>query len=216
MERSGGASCNARRMTAWVHAVVRSNGPDNVVAWLRQLDGGAEALSAIGARVWGLWSGRSGIGFRSDELVVSTWCPDVTTTTDSIAILSQYSKVDDVAARVMLPTTRPADSTPPNGDGVWVFREFELDVRDVARFVELSSGAWETFDNGDDIEVVGLFRTPGDVDPASMLLVTRYADLTTWERSRSPARDPEAWKRFAERHALTRWTRARSAVRVAM
>jgi hypothetical protein len=203
-------------MTAWVHAVVRSSEPDAVVAWLGTGDGGAEALSAAGARLWGVWSGRSGIGFRSDELVVSAWCPDLAATTDVIAVLGRCSKVSDVAARVMLPTARPIDDTPTTGDGVWVFREFELDASDVARFVELSSGAWETFDDGKDVDVVGLFRTPDAVDPASMLLVTRYADLATWEGSRVPARDPEAWKRFAERHGLTRWTRARSAVRVPM
>lgn len=203
-------------MTAWVHAVVRSSEPDAVVAWLGTGDGGAEALSAAGAHLWGVWSGRSGIGFRSDELVVSTWCPDLAATTDSIAVLGRCSKISDIEARVMLPTARPVDNTPTTGDGVWVFREFELGARDVARFVELSSGAWETFDDGKDVDVVGLFRTPDNVNPASMLLVTRYANLTTWETLRSPARDPEAWKRFVERHGLTQWTRARSAVRVPM
>ncbi len=202
-------------MTVWVHAVVRSSEPEAVIAWLGAHGEGADALLSGGGSLWGVWSGRSGIGFRSDELVVSACCPDPAAATKTIETLRRCSEVSDFAGRVMLPTTRPVDDTPMTGDGVWVFREFEVDVSNVDRFVELSSSAWETFeDNGSD--VVGLFQTPGDVDPASMLLVTRYPDLTTWETTRSPARDPQAWKMFAERHGLTRWTRARSAVRVPM
>ena len=104
---------------------------------------------------------------------------------------------------------------PVDGEGVWVFREFEINQTDV-RFVELSASAWETFEARFDARIDGLFRAPGPAEGlASLILVTRYANLATWEASRSAEADPESWAHFNERRALTRWTRARSASRVA-
>ncbi|HSG89465.1 MAG TPA: hypothetical protein VLA56_09645 [Pseudomonadales bacterium] len=203
-------------MGVWLQTEIRAVAgvtTETVRDWLRG-DGG-QALTRAGGGIWGFWDGRGGLGFRSDTLLLSTHWPDDAAAGAAVELLKASTLVVDVRGTPLHPTLRPADATPCAGDGAWVFREFVVDPEQTARFVELSQAAWPSFEDRHDAHIHGLFRGPATRDEqATFLLVTRYADLATWEASRSESADPEAWARFRERHALTRWTRGRSAVRI--
>lgn len=114
-------------------------------------------------------------------------------------------------------TARPASDAALVRSGVYVFRFFDVRDGDVEEVVRLSRTAWETFEkpagegaDGYASEPMGLFRDANAMAAAHedargrMLLLTWYDDLTSWERSRTPA--PEATANFRRRAELTTGT----------
>ena len=100
------------------------------------------------------------------------------------------------------PTVRPIDHAMRTKDGIYVFRWFDVNNRDVDEIVQLSDEAWVSFEGGFDSEVQGLFAERDRSDRAGkMLLLTRYRNLGVWEESRKPSK--EAKDRFLRRHELT-------------
>jgi hypothetical protein len=103
----------------------------------------------------------------------------------------------------------------PTTTGVVALRDFEVSIQDLDEFVDLSAGAWDSFEAAFDATVLGLFRRSDVTGPeAGLLLVTRYASLAVWEQSRAavPAQTgqlAEAGGRFRRRREITRRTRVR-------
>ena len=98
--------------------------------------------------------------------------------------------------------------------GVCSIGWFDVSPDDVDEIVSLSADAWPAFEASYDAQAQGLFRSQDG--PSRLLLVSRYASLGEWERSRSvlQAREGdlgEARRRLERRRALT----ARQVVRVA-
>lgn len=120
-------------------------------------------------RPWLALLGGRGIGFTTDEIPV---------------ILSPGQQIDGLEdATPLTPTVRPTDDTPPQPKGVVALRWFELETSDWDEFLDLSVNAWPAFESAYEANILGLFRDP-DTDVARALLVTRYASLNEWERSR--------------------------------
>ena len=205
-------------MAVWMQAELRLAGSDALAElrdWLTS--DGREAIGRMGGAIWGCWPGAAGFGLRSDAVLLATTWPDDAAAGAATELLAGARPVIEVAGTPLHATARPVSETPIAGEGLWVFRDFELAREDAARFVELSGSAWATFEARFDARIDGLFRAPDPApELARMLLVTRYADLSTWEASRSAEADPESWSRFAERRALTRWTRACCAPRLSL
>ncbi len=171
----------------------------------RDYGGAAQALSAdtnaaLGpAKVWGLFHGLFGIG--SNELIVVTYG-------DVGGVQSAISSMETVVgARTLLlePTVRPTEAAPRTREGLYVFRLFEVEHKDVDEIAALSFEAWKTFENVDAYaaEPQGLFRQH-DMSAAAgrMLLCTWYDGLNSWQASRTPP--AEARENFRRRHALTK------------
>ena len=159
-------------------------------------DGGVQP-----ADVWGMFHGLFGVA--SNELIVVTY-GDVDHVHDAIAGTDGV-----VVANTLLlePTVRPTEHAPRTRDGLYVFRFFEVDHKDVAEIAALSFEAWKTFENVDayQAEPQGLFRQQ-DTTAATgrMLLCTWYDGLDSWQASRTPP--ATAGANFRQRHALTRGT----------
>lgn len=140
---------------------------------------------------WGAFSGAFGIATNEMYWVTNEGV-------DNLAIQDRVIGRCDLTA-----TVRPTDDKPLTKPGLYVFRWFEVDVQHTDEVVRLSNEAWQTFEGGFDTEVQGLFTTNGfkvgGIEP-SMLLITWYRDLATWQESRAP--DPKARKRFLARQAL--------------
>lgn len=169
----------------------------------------AEAVQNAGGTIFGLWRGE--IGWWSDEGALLTAWPagtdPVHEATDGIAGVVE-SSIERLEA-----TVRPETPEPPTEDGVYAHRWFEFDPDDWDEFLELSQGAWPDFEGAHDgTRVIGLFRSLDDSSRA--LLLTRYASLAMWERSRPYNPNPaagldEARKRFLRRAEITRRTGVR-------
>lgn len=205
-------------MGVWLHTEIRPVAdatPADLQAWLRPDGDGGRDIRGAGGSIWGLWDGRPGLGLRSDTLLLNTHWADDAAAGGAVELLKSCTLLRGVTGMPLHPTERPVDAEPCRGEGVWVFREFEVDADRAGRFVELSAAAWASFERRFDARIQGLFRGPAPATGRALfLLATRYADLATWEASRSAEADPDAWERFRERHALTHWTRACSAVRL--
>lgn len=201
-------------MPVWLQSIVRltrNTRIGDLATWLTE-HGHAEIRAASG-RIWGLWDGAPGLGFRSDEAVLMTVWPDDAAAGAAVELIKSCPQIDRVEGTPLHATERPTSTAHRSGTGVWVFRRFALPPDQVTRFVELSAEAWASFERTFDAEIEGLFRAPDSSDGQSnLVLLTRYADLATWERSRKQAQDPDAWHHFGERQRLTEWTQARSAV----
>lgn len=109
----------------------------------------------------------------------------------------------------MVPTARPTEFAPLNGEGLYVLRTFNVLEAHVEEFVELSQSAWKTFEGSDDFAAgpKGLFRPAAQENGlVPMLLITWYDGLASWERSRAP--DENARENFLRRRLLTHSTSA--------
>ncbi|MGH9045781.1 MAG: hypothetical protein ACRDVW_00530 [Acidimicrobiales bacterium] len=152
------------------------------------------------ADAWIVTGGPGSIGYWDDEFVV----------------IAPPERTPPQGARPLVPTVRPLSSERPAVSGVVALRDFAVSAQDLDEFVDLSAGAWDSFEATYDTTVLGLFRR-ADVtgSEVSLLLVTRYASLAVWEQSRSavPARAgrvAEAGVRFRRRRQIT----ARTSVRL--
>lgn len=159
------------------------------------------AITANGGALWGVFTGLLGLDTR--ELYLVTAWPAGSSPSDAVSgALPPDAKV--VQERTMQPTVRPLTPEPRSVPGVYVFRWFEVHNRDIDEIAALSKEAWETFENTSAYraEPQALLR---DVDitaqDGTMLLVTWYDGLRSWELSRTPA--PEARANFVKRAGLT-------------
>lgn len=148
---------------------------------------------------WIVTGGPGSIGYWDDELVV----------------VSLPDRTSPKGAHPLVATARPLSTEHPRVTGVVALRDLEVSTHDQDELVELSVGAWDSFEAAFDATVLGLFRRSDTTGPeVRLLLVTRYASLAVWEQSRAavPARSgdlAEAGRRFRRRREITRRTRVR-------
>lgn len=153
-----------------------------------------------GTTLWGIWHGV--FGMPSNELMLVTAHDEHE---DSLALPENIRVLE---AYQLKATARPTDKTPLSQAGIYVFRDFVLDGKDIEEVVVLSSAAWQTFEVGENYAArpMGLFAPQTPSANCVMHLLTWYPDFTSWQNSRESG--PEALQRFAARRALTYSTNA--------
>lgn len=181
---------------AYAFTRLSAKGRDYGAAYRALQDSGLEP-----AGFWGVFHGLFGVA--SNELIVVSY-GNVDHVHDNIAGMDEV-----VAANTLLlePTVRPTEYAPRTREGLYVFRFFEVEHKDVDEIAALSFEAWKTFENVDDYqaEPQGLFRQH-DTSAATgrMLLCTWYDGLNSWQASRTPP--ATAGANFRQRHTLTKGT----------
>lgn len=161
-------------------------------------------VDAAGGSLWGAWAGL--FGMAGNELLVITSSPtEANEANDAFSdALREWEGVSVVEERLLSPTVRPRDATRLTRQGLYVFRNFDLLHKDCDEFARLSEAGWVTFENDEayQSEPHGLFA---ELDPTAergtMLLVTWYESLTSWQRSRQFP--PDARDNFTRRGELT-------------
>jgi hypothetical protein len=168
---------------------------------------GAQAVAAGGGRLVGLFTGQ--IGVPSDEgIALSAW-PGAARPGTPSPLFDGVADVRDVRRERLAATVRPTEPRALTLPGVYAHRWFELAEADWPEFLELSQGAWPAFERAYDAEIQGFFRSLEVAPPrARVLLLTRYASLAEWSRSREAVDDAtrESARRFRRRHELTEST----------
>lgn len=160
-----------------------------------------------GVTCWGMWQGLFGLDSR--ELLVMAAATGERSLGGLVDTLAGAATALHVLPLVS--TVRPQSIEPPRRDGLYVLRFFEVRPADCDVFVALSEEAWQTFERSDRYasRPTGLFRPRALTAPHSMLLVTWYDGLASWESSRAPA--PRARELFQQRRGLTLGTVAYAA-----
>jgi hypothetical protein len=164
---------------------------------------GASAVASGGGRLIGLFTGQ--IGVASDAGLALVLWPG----SSAAPLLSEAPDVLDVRQERLVATVRPTAPATLTRPGVYAHRWFDLCEADWAEFLELSQGAWPAFERAYDAEIQGFFRSLDAAPPrARVLLLTRYASLAEWSRSREAVDDGtrESARRFRRRHELTEST----------
>lgn len=169
----------------------------------------AQRVVHAGGTIFGLWRGE--IGWHSDEgVVMCAWPPEAER---DRSVLQEIAGVVESSSHRLVATVRPTSPEPPTADGIYAHRWFECAERDWPEFLELSEGAWPDFEETfDGTRIIGFWRsleTPDGLVRA--LLITRYASLAAWERSRpyAPETVPgaeQARAKFLRRAELTERT----------
>ncbi len=189
------------------------------LGWQRLVADASAALARDDdVAVVGTFMGLFGIGSHDAFVLLAAPAADESALARSRAVLP--ATIDVVDALRLRATARPASAAALQRPGIYVFRFFDVRDGDVEEIVRLSRTAWETFEKpagaqgGPDAgsagyasEPMGLFRFADAADREArgrMLLLTWYDDLTSWERSRTPA--PEATANFRRRAELTAGT----------
>ena len=168
----------------------------------------APQIGALGGALFGIW--RSQIGRPRDELTVLTRWPDEPAAGCAGEIFrTALDGVINIENEVMSATLRPATTAPPERQGNYAFRWFELAAKNWPEFLELCSAAWPGFEAAYDSEVIGLWRFH-DARPERVrsLLLTRRPNLGMWERSKQPkgTAEAEVRRKLSRRYDLCDWT----------
>lgn len=117
-------------------------------------------------------------------------------------ILLLDSNLQILAHHHLTPTVRPTQHQPCLSQGIYVFRWFKVNNKNVDEIARLSEEAWQTFETDFDSEIKGLFADASrEPETGTMLLITWYKDLSVWQNSRQPS--AQARQKFLERHDLT-------------
>ena len=146
--------------------------------------------------IWGIWFGL--FGLRANELLVVTHAA----TPNSEVLATVPGNVEDTIS--MVPTVRPTSTTPPQKEGLYVFRFFDTHPQHIDEIASLSNTAWTTFESTTEYhaEPLALFASHNNTDDAAtMLLITWYDTFDSWQISRQP--HPDAKQNFLRRRALT-------------
>lgn len=162
------------------------------------------AWEADGVRCWGIWQGLLGLASNEVLMMAAVQGEGGVPATCRDHLPPDAGVVDELALRS---TVRPENTEPLHGEGLYVFRYFDVALADCDEIVALSAEAWRTFETTDRYasRPRGLFRPADDGrDRGRMLLVTWYDGFASWETSRAPA--PEARENFRRRHELTAGT----------
>jgi len=178
-------------------------------------DAVAARAGAAGGRAFGLWKSLVGLGLHRDEAIALTSWPDRESLDRAIAdgCFAGIDGVEGAEAVPLLATVRPTDDAPPLYRGVYVFRWFDVAEADWPEFLALSDEAWPNMESVYDVNIVGFWKAlEAPRGRASVLLLTRYADLSVWEASRwwkAPADAAQpSMQRFRRRNDLVGWTLA--------
>ena len=166
---------------SYVYLRVRLPGAEQT-SWLETLDRD---------QIWGVFFGL--FGMRNDERIIVTHDADLDTA--QVEVLEQFT---------MTATARPEKFAALDREGIYVNRTFNVLEQHVNEFVNLSKGAWQTFETDEEFSAYpfGLFRPDKEIDGLVPLqLFTWYESLHAWERSRNP--DEAASANFARRRELT-------------
>ena len=152
-------------------------------------------LQAGNVQVFGLFGGRFGLATNEVYLVTSS----EKVQGDFTALPGDFEIVQQTD---LIPTVRPIEHEPREKPGIYVFRWFRVFNRDVDEIAEISSKAWNSFEESFDCQVQCLFAEPDRTSRiGTMLLVTWYRDLSVWEVSRKAP--DEARALFMRRQEMT-------------
>lgn len=155
--------------------------------------------------VWGVWAGAGLLGVGPNEVLVVTSSGSDRDLLGGVQdAVNAWDGVDIVDEHLIAPTVRPTDTARLTRDGLYVFRYFDTMRSDIDDWVRLSEEGWVTFEHDDEYnaEPQGLFvKDDPDPERTSMLLVTWYGTLASWQRSRQPAE--AARSIFRERGEIT-------------
>lgn len=167
----------------------------------------------VGSHDIALWGRFMGLfGLASNELILVTY-GDV----DNIdQQLKDCDSIGDASTILLNPTVRPTEDRPREKEGLYVFRTFSVYNKDVDEIASLSKEAWVTFETTDEYNAIpqALFcQHDLTAINGTMLLVTWYDGLNSWQTSRQPP-DP-AGRNFRRRAELTLGTKA-TATRLVM
>jgi hypothetical protein len=163
-------------------------------------------LGVAGGTLFGIW--RSQIGRPRDELnMITAWQgADAALAAGEHWLGSAADGIVGHTSRIMTPTLRPADATPPTRQGNYAFRFFETPSANWDEFLDLCAGAWPGFEASYDSQVIGLWRIAKEPtsDTIESLLLTRRPDLAMWERSKIPqgAEEAEVRRKLSRRYDL--------------
>ena len=160
----------------------------------------------VGKNDIGLWGRFMGLfGLASNELILVTYGA----VTDIDQTLKTRGSIDDVSTLLLEPTVRPTENRMREKEGLYVFRTFSVNHKDVEEIAALSKEAWTTFETAEAYNAIpqALFcQKDRSANQGTMLLVTWYDGLNSWQTSRQPP-DP-AGKNFRRRSQLTLSTKA--------
>jgi hypothetical protein len=147
------------------------------------------SLRAAGASLWGAFAGL--FGLAADEVFLMTSWQSGSQPSSSLQQAVAKSQGLSVAAKYDLtPTVRPTNANPQERDGLYVFRLFQVETKDIEEFISLSAKAWTTINvaKGWQSEPLGLFAPIERSEEQSVLvLVTWYDGFQSWEGSRAVA-----------------------------
>ena len=168
-----------------------------------------DTVKAAGGARYGIWYPH--FGLPTNTLIIMYVFDDPPQPPAGVVseALGQLDGIADVTTRTLIPTARPVAGTPPDKKGLYVHRWFRIKTEHMHAFVELSEQAWATFESRFAAQIQGLFREePPEGDETQLLLLTWYDSFATWQASRDPAKDRDAWPLFLRRHELTLQTEA--------
>ena len=164
-----------------------------------------DLVAAHGGTLWGLWYGGM-FGLPTNQFIA------ITTNISAGEFAAEIPGFgpDGIQLRVlenrpMRITVRPTEHRPVDRDGFFVFRFLHLQPGVLDEYIALCLRSWPGFERGGKSQVIGLWEYPDDEPDCELLMLTWYASVPDWDRTRAvdPA-DAPLWRRRAE-FELSHW-----------
>jgi len=122
--------------------------------------------------------------------------------------LAQQNEWQLSAQEQLLPTVRPLAPEPMTRSGVYVIRWIRMQPDDIAEYTRLCLETWPRFEISTQSRCYGVFRPVENTGIAKLLMLTWYASLDDWEKSRQlEPLDQAKWSRRSEME-LSHWAEA--------
>jgi hypothetical protein len=102
-------------------------------------------------------------------------------------------------------TVRPNEPEVIDYDGIYVIRWIRMLTSDIEEYTKLCLETWPRFETNSQARCYGIFRPVEHSKVSKMLMLTWYASLDDWEKSRQlDQADAEKWARRSEME-LSHW-----------
>lgn len=173
------------------------------LSWARTGSAYAESCHtkarSLGGALYGVWAGQ--IGLDRDQGIVMTAWTDLATAKRAGPSSTKADGLRTDSPVYLEATVRPKADQKPTAPGFYAHRWFHLLDSDWPEFLALSNEAWPFLENAVDATVLGFWRALDNVQAGhcEVLLLTHYATLNDWERSRWWGRPAPAAKAAMQR-----------------
>ncbi len=167
----------------------------------------AGAVAASGGMLCGIWRGGM-FGLATNRIAILSAWQDVGGASAAFADLGAGSDDLVLQQQTFKATVRPARPERITRDGFYVIRWIRMMSRDIEEYTQLCLETWPAFEAAGTARCHGVFRPLEESEVAKILMLTWYASMNDWEKTRALApADNAKWARRSEME-LSHWADA--------
>jgi hypothetical protein len=144
-------------------------------------------------------------GLKTNQIAIFSAWDSSSRATDCYSTIAQMPDTIVAEQFDMTVTVRPSEPTKIDREGFYVIRWIRMLSTDVDEYTRLCLETWPAFESFGTARCYGVFSRAEEGDVSKVLMLTWYASMDDWEKSRNLAPvDSAKWSRRSEME-LSHW-----------